>query len=125
MAAIVETAKFPREDIGAAAGEFEDVIELARPEIRIDLVGDRADQLERKERDRKLDAVRQLYGDDVAALDADAAIELGAAQNLVLERAIADAPRCDRRTTSRSGCAAARCSMNSKKVLLVHSPAAV
>ena len=88
---IVETAEFAREHIAAAAGKFEDVIQLARAEVGIDLVGDRADQLEREERNRKLDAVWQLHGDDVAALDADAPVKLGAAQDFIFKRAVGDA----------------------------------
>ena len=87
----VEAAKLARKDVSAAAGKFQDVIELASTEIGIDLIGDRADQLEGKKSDGELDPVGQLHRDDVAALNADAAIKLGTAQHFVLERAVADA----------------------------------
>ena len=87
----IEAAKFARKDVSAAAGKFQDVVELPGAEVGIDLVGDGADQLERKERHRELDPVRQLHGDDIAAPDADAAIKFGAAEDLVLQRAVADA----------------------------------
>ena len=70
---VVEALERGRADEGAAAREAQDVVELAHAEVGVDLVGDGADQLEREEDDRKGDAVRQLDGDDVAALDADAA----------------------------------------------------
>ena len=69
---IVKSPKDGGTDQGAATREAQNVIELAHPEVRVDLVGDRADQLEGEEGDRKGNAVRQLDGDDVAAVDADA-----------------------------------------------------
>ena len=87
----VEAAKLAGKDVSPAAGELQDVVELAGAEVGIDLVGDRADQFEREESHRELDPVRQLHGDHIAALDADAAIKLGTAQHFVIERAIADA----------------------------------
>ena len=88
---VVEALERVGADEGAAAGEAQDVVELAHAEVGIDLVGDGADQLERKEDDREGDAVRQLDGDDVAALDADAAQECRAALDLVLQLAVGDA----------------------------------
>ena len=88
---VVEALELARADEGAAAREAQDVVELAHAEIRVDLVGDGADQLQRKEDDREVDPVRQLDGDDVAALDADAAQEGGAALDLVLQPAVGDA----------------------------------
>ncbi len=74
---IVEAFELTRADVDARLREFQDVFDLDRTEIRADLVGDRADQFEREEHDRKLDAVRQLQRDNVAALDTLAAQELG------------------------------------------------
>ncbi len=86
-AGVIEVLPFLREHIGRAAGELQHVIELARAEIRIDLVGDGAQQLERNERDGKFDAVGKLDGDDVAAPDADRTIELrGIARSCPLAR---------------------------------------
>src|SRR5262249_20143149 len=88
---VVEILELARANKGAAAGEFEDVFELARAKVGVDLVGDRADQLEREEHDRIGDAIGQLQRHHVAALDAGPAEKLGAALDLVLELAVADA----------------------------------
>ena len=57
---VVEAAKFVGENISSAPGKLENVIELARAKVGVDLVGDGADQFQREERHGKLDAVRQL-----------------------------------------------------------------
>ncbi len=87
---VIETLELAGADEGAAPREAQDVVELAHPEVGIDLVGDRADQLEGEEGDRKGDAVGQLDGDDVALPDADSPEERGAAHDPVPELAIAD-----------------------------------
>ena len=88
---VVEAPEGGGADERATAGEAQDVVELAHPEVGVDLVGDRSDQLEREEHNGKGDAVRELDGDDVAALDADLAQECRAALHLVLQRAVGDA----------------------------------
>src|SRR5260370_10236531 len=88
---VVEDLELAGAHIGAAVAEFQDVLELASEKIKIDIVGDGADQLQREEPHRKREAVRQLHGYDVAASDADAAEELGASLDLALELSIGDA----------------------------------
>jgi len=88
---IIEALELARTDEGAAVGKPQDVFQLARPEVGIDLVGDGADQLQREEDDREVDPIGQLDGDHVAALDPDAAQEFGAALDFVLQLAIGDA----------------------------------
>src|SRR2546423_1379882 len=83
-------AEFRRINVRAAAGEVEDELELAQPEIGIHLVRHGADELEREEHHREVDAVRELHRHHVAAADARAAQELGAALHLVFQFAIRD-----------------------------------
>src|SRR5215471_17305855 len=90
-AQVIETLESGRADEPLAPRKPQDVVELADAEIRVHLVGDRPDQLQRKKRDWERDAVRQLDRDDVATLNPDGAQELRAAFNLVLELAVGDA----------------------------------
>ena len=90
-AGVVEALELPGEDKCTALREAQDVVELAHAEIRVHLVGDGADQLEREKDDREGDAVGQLDGDDVASPDADATQERGALFDPGLQLAIGDA----------------------------------
>src|SRR5262245_4520793 len=90
-AQVVEALEGGGTNEGATAREAEDVVELPHAEIRIDLVGDSPDQLEREEDDGKGDAVWQLDCDNVTAPDADAAQEGGTPLNPLLERGVGDA----------------------------------
>src|SRR5262249_41506851 len=82
QANVVEALEARRADESLAAREAQNVVELADAEIGVHLVGNRPDELKRKEHDRKGDAVRQLDGNDVAALDADPAQKLSATFDL-------------------------------------------
>src|SRR5215468_3472951 len=88
---VIETLESGRADKSLAPRKPQDVVELADAEIWVHLVGNRPDQLQRKERDRERDAVWQLDRDDVATLNPDRAQELRAAFDLVLEFAVGDA----------------------------------
>ena len=79
---IIEAFELARRNVRFRPRELEDVLDFHRTEISADLVGDRTDQLERKEDDRELDPVRQLQRYDVASLHALAAQELREAPHL-------------------------------------------
>src|SRR5262249_22680977 len=87
---IIEALEARRADEGPALREPDDVLDLAAPEVRPDLVGHRPETLEREEHIRELHLVRKLDGHHVARSDAERAELCGHPIHAHLELGIGD-----------------------------------